>query len=718
MKAYRSLPNVISIPDFVLVALIMISILGVGHHKKSYKSLFPVATFYMTVSWLFIQTIFPMAYTFGHKLAENPYFEASPLSVAKTIVNIPLFLTIPFLAFAGRALMVMQRTDPLYKDEQEEITIKQAMLKLKDHLKNTRKKLNQIKAVWQEEKEAPTSTLRKLKETIGLLLTKNQYEEQKLEICLDTKTKEKVNIPFANVFQHFLIVGPTGSGKSASFIEPVAWQAIKHILEGRKIGLTVVEPKGDLIATIANWCDILNVPYVRIDPTLGENSAKFNPLQGETYIAAEGTRAVMRKMFGKQEAFFGLVQEMAARNTILLLKHIRGDNLDLNTVRRVLRSQTQLQAYVDELARKAGHDDDLVQYFREEVLGGQKDKFQQFAMGLRLQFEDLMGNEMLERVITGDSDIDLDEHLDKGGILLVNTAMGQLGKLGDAFGTFITMHLQNAVFRRPGTPSTRTPHFLLIDEAPRYINPDFERLLAIGRSYRCACFLASQSLAQLEMEEKAAFTNVVMSNCQNKIVFGGVNKDDALFFEKEFGQEEKVYTRAIYDHMLGPQIFPRSHQNTKVLEPLFSYTDIIRLDRYRFVYRLAKGGGVGKASIGEGLLVDPDIDFAPYLKRKEGSKKTIAVKGANKKQQLPEIEPDEGFTFVINQEKSQEDGTPSIQKLEEAQKPEDKMPAVPEEQKTDNADSYGEPDDEELPILAPENPPDELANEEENLWDI
>ena len=44
--------------------------------------------------------------------------------------------------------------------------------------------------------------------------------------------------------------------------------------------------------------------------------------------------------------------------------------------------------------------------------------------------------------MTGRSDVNIDEHLETGGVLAVNTALGKLRKAGDAFGQFMIMHLQ------------------------------------------------------------------------------------------------------------------------------------------------------------------------------------------------------------------------------------------------------------------------------------
>ena len=44
---------------------------------------------------------------------------------------------------------------------------------------------------------------------------------------------------------------------------------------------------------------------------------------------------------------------------------------------------------------------------------------------------------------------------------------------------------------------------------PRYTNPNFEKLLAIGRSFRCAAVLALQTAVQAELDGSRTFTEVM-----------------------------------------------------------------------------------------------------------------------------------------------------------------------------------------------------------------
>jgi len=81
--------------------------------------------------------------------------------------------------------------------------------------------------------------------------------------------------------------------------------------------------------------------------------------------------------------------------------------------------------------------------------------------------------------------------------------------------------MQYSVLRRPGSESTRIPHFLYIDEFPDFICSATESIFTIYRKYKIATVVSAQSLDQLRRRgEKLA--NIIISNCSNKIVFGNI----------------------------------------------------------------------------------------------------------------------------------------------------------------------------------------------------
>ncbi|GBF34585.1 hypothetical protein DCCM_3704 [Desulfocucumis palustris] len=425
-------------------------------------------------------------------------------------------------------------------------------------------------------------------------------------LCYDRKTKKPVTLQAKSRFLNTAIFGTTGTGKTRSMFVPLIEQDISRIARGNIMALTVIEPTKDLTDEAALICDKAGVPYVYVDPT-NENTKKFNVLQGDKIIAAEATRSVLAALFGKQESFFGQVQQTAARNTVLLLKELRGDNLDIMDVLRTLRDAGKLQATVNQLKSRQG-EADLVQYFEFELLGSMKDKYHQFAAGLRQQLEDIGGNRLLKRVLSGNSDINLDTHLRNGGVLIVNTAMGELmKKLSEVWGQYILMHLIAAIYRKP-RETWQVSHALYIDELPKYLNPDigFEDLLAIGRKYGNMTTAGIQSTSQLTLRlGKIEHTKTYLTLFRNKVVFGGMDATDAKLFSDEFGEKEVEMKQSTYENkIIVPSPWAKSYRTTRTLEKRYTYTELMELEGYQFIYRIVKNARLQPPGEGTGKLVD------------------------------------------------------------------------------------------------------------------
>jgi hypothetical protein len=343
-------------------------------------------------------------------------------------------------------------------------------------------------------------------------------------ICV-TKRGQPVVLSHLDRYLHMLVKGGTGTGKTSGVLSPMIRQDIARIAAGQELGITVLEPKGDLVAEIACCCRETGVPCLVLDP-LDSGSAGLNPLSGEAGVAAEVVRSVLRSLFGPQEAFFAQLQETVVRNTVLLLKELRGDSVSLVDLAGVLRDRSALADLVGELERRRPGGD-LAAYFLKEVLGETAEKSYQFLTGVRQQLDDMVQCAPLRRVFTARSAVDLDRHLARGGVLLVNTAMGPLGHLGDVFGRFTLLEFLYAVFRRP--PGVRPPHFLYVDELPRYLMRDVERLLALGRSYRVGCVFTVQSVDQLALEEGEVFKRAVVDLLATKMVFGRMSGSEPTY---------------------------------------------------------------------------------------------------------------------------------------------------------------------------------------------
>lgn len=429
----------------------------------------------------------------------------------------------------------------------------------------------------------------------------------------------------SDCFTHMLCVGPTRCGKTATILKPIIYQLLLQKAKGVPLGLSVIEPKGDVAAMVAEMSEEMGIPYTHIDP-LSDNTAKFNPMEGDINDVAEATVIVLKGLFGKQDAFFATVQELSARNVTKLLKELNGDRMDIIDVMNTLRDEKVLEQKVAELKRRDGMTD-LVHFFESELLGSMRDKYRQFVIGLRAQLENVVSNSSLRRIMTGKSSINIDEHFETGGVLAVNTALGKLRSSGDAFGQFIIMHLQNGTFRRKGTEQTRIPHYLIVDEYSRYINPDVEIFLSLAAEYKVAGLFATQSLGQLEIESGKisgkAMKRAILASCRNKISFGGITSEDAKEFADEFGKDKIIMRQSTYKNRIFlPNLFPDSYRDTEDEEYRFDPTDLMDgIPRFHYVHKLLKEGTPQKPSLGKGVFVPSD-----WKERREWEHKEIIKK--------------------------------------------------------------------------------------------
>jgi len=92
-------------------------------------------------------------------------------------------------------------------------------------------------------------------------------------------------------YLHTMCIGTTGTGKSSRVLKPMIEQDLKAIAKGEKLGVTIIEPKGDFADDVAAMCRSMKVPYIYINP-LNPATPRFNPMSGEPELVAEIMRTV------------------------------------------------------------------------------------------------------------------------------------------------------------------------------------------------------------------------------------------------------------------------------------------------------------------------------------------------------------------------------------------------------------------------------------------
>lgn len=378
-----------------------------------------------------------------------------------------------------------------------------------------------------------------------------------------TITDIPVILPAKDRFLHMLILGPTGCGKTSQTIIPMIWRdiSIKKLINGKPVGITVLEPKGDLAEKVYA---MVNYKNNEIDKAISEGKYNpeeygvkrtvvyfnpilsgcpyFNPLEGDESDVIENMCSTFNMLNADSPQFFKDMTDGLVRRAVKLLKRLHGDQatlLDLNTLVWNVGDRGRKE-YVMPLKRKATmpdgspippdiqiENDELIDWFLNDYyagIGGAKGapKTYENTSGVRTQITKLVSNKYLKKVLNPPKEgedgyieylqfqqkckeeghpykINFDESLREGYIVTMSTAQGALRDLGRFLGYFIILQLQASVFRRPGNENTRSHNMLYIDEFQVYSNPGFADMLTQGRSYRVASHLATQARDQIGM---------------------------------------------------------------------------------------------------------------------------------------------------------------------------------------------------------------------------
>lgn len=444
----------------------------------------------------------------------------------------------------------------------------------------------------------------------------------------------RVFIPYKDRFLHMLILGPTGCGKTSQIIIPM----INQDIHNRDVGVTVVEPKGDLARKVAMMAKEMGRDYLYFDPSVS-NCPFFNPLVGDESDVIENAVTTFLMLDPDSPQFFKDLSEQLVRNSLKVLKRLdKAEGIDgkystFIWMSRVLQNNGgQGRELVQKFARipsptqdEAKENADIASWFLNEYYM-ERSKVYENSSGIRSQVSKVIANPYLRRILNPDvergefNQIDFDKHLAEGGVICISTAQGMMRKLGTFLGYFLILQLQSAVFRRPGNENNRRANFLYIDEFQTYATPGFSDMLTQGRSYRVASHLATQARAQMAMgggRDGKNFVELVSANARNVVVFPGISPDDAAYYSRQFGEKTEIQEDHTYSHKNfnlitgGLDRLGHPSESVRVTEKtsaIFSSTDIGYRKFGEIVYSIIQNNSVQIPQAGLVSYIDKDYN--------------------------------------------------------------------------------------------------------------
>lgn len=344
----------------------------------------------------------------------------------------------------------------------------------------------------------------------------------------------------------------------------------------RNLGLTLISPDFESISRIMNVCDNYHIKYNVIDPS-SANSIGLNPfIYDDVTKIAITISSVLKGMYVNthaeiEEAYREDFIIQAIENITIMLKEmyprLNGGNIpNLEDLLKMLtnfdlvQKMCEVMSADEELSEKYGMQ---IVYFRKNFYKdsvGRADT-EKYIYLAATQLDNLLRLPGVKAILCNrHNNINFDEVLANGEVTLVCTRRGDLGRTSHrAFGLFFILSMQNAVLRRPGSESSRIPHFFYVDEFPDFICKDTESIFTLYRKYKVATVITAQNLAQLEgNSQRMRYRDTILSNCASKIFTGDGSPEELEWWEKEFTKRRVwTYTNGMdfskleYDSKLG-----------------------------------------------------------------------------------------------------------------------------------------------------------------------
>jgi hypothetical protein len=323
-------------------------------------------------------------------------------------------------------------------------------------------------------------------------------------------------------FSHTHILGGTGSGKTQ-----LLQNLILHDLKSEDPpSLIIVDSQGDLIDKVSRLAVFKERRLILITPKDIEHPPALNifDLKRRGYDALRkeqvtaGTIETFTYLFeglgveltGKQGVCFRnmcrLMLSLPWNATILDLINITGDGLPAQYAEAV--------ASLAPITR---------QFFENDFVGRE---FRETKQQIRSRLQGIIENPIIASLFTApETKIDIFEEMNRGSVILVDTARDLLKGFSPYFGRlFISLVLQAVLERAVIPESERHPAFLIVDEAHEYFDLAIDDLLTEARKYKVGGVFAHQFLDQTTPYLRSSFS----ASTAIKLA-GGVSAGDARF---------------------------------------------------------------------------------------------------------------------------------------------------------------------------------------------
>lgn len=335
-----------------------------------------------------------------------------------------------------------------------------------------------------------------------------------------TQSGKRLYLNEGKRWTHMHVIGASGRGKSY-FLEYLIRQDIKH-----RRGVCLIDPHGTLYDKIVAWCaQHPHLPWgklILLDASAPGWTFGFNPLHfagADISFCVDSMVQACAQVWGGEDTssmplltrvLRGVFHALADKNlTLLEAHHLINENDQV--LRRLLTRDI-----ADPMMRE--------QWEKWNELNP-RDFRAEFGSATN-RIANFLFTEVIRHIIGQTAPlIDFRKVMDEGAVVLVS--LRRRARFSEMNAKTLGTLLVNDMFlNAEGRPEGSRPFYLYIDECGQYLNESIGRILNETRKRGLHLILANHHLSQLKDAGSKVYS-AVMSNAQTKIIFGGINSDDA-----------------------------------------------------------------------------------------------------------------------------------------------------------------------------------------------
>lgn len=413
------------------------------------------------------------------------------------------------------------------------------------------------------------------KQSKMVMPSKYKGENIQYAYCKDTPLLQlfdihlPISIPQKTRFEHTLILGGTGAGKTQLLQSMI----LHDLQQDEPPAIVVVDSQGEMIPKLAklqHWNDVAADSLIILDPRdnpalnlFDVNQQRLSRYssdqQEQVYNHTQETFSYLlnsivgAKLTVKQSVLFDNLIAL-----MLALPKAMGRCATLLDLINVMVDPTPYGAAIDTLSP-------VTRDFFTRDFG--ESQYNQTKEQVRYRLQAILANKTLSRLFLAPRNtVDFFEELNKGTTILIDTSKAFLGAKNSAYlgRVAITLVLQ-AILERAAHGGYKRPVFLFVDEAKEYFDQSIDTFLTEARKQNAGLIIANQHLTQMTSELRAS----VAADTSIKFSSGASNLDARALASDmrttpQFLLDQPVLTFACYIKGTTPQAVPISVELLKL----------------------------------------------------------------------------------------------------------------------------------------------------------